>query len=143
MRTAQRSPGRRAIERTIELVDVTAVGRIGNGRDELRETRQQKPTPASAGEVVLSAAHRDGNEPRPNPVGLYEAGEGIGGEQKGLLHDILELLVIAHQPIDDTGEVARVTLVQRGKGDLIRLSGALDERRIADPLRQADHVSGV
>lgn len=54
---------RQAIERTTELADVTAIGGVRNGRAELRETRQQKPTPASAGEMLLSGAHRDGQEP--------------------------------------------------------------------------------
>src|SRR5688572_15994596 len=91
--------------------------------------------------MALGAAYGDRDEPGSNAFGSFEPYEGVGGEQECLLHDVVELCVVAHEPVDDAGHVAGVALVQRGERGLVGAACALDERCVAEPFCDgAEHV---
>jgi hypothetical protein len=88
----------------------------------------------------MCAAHRDGHEPGSHPLWLLQPSQRAGGLQKRLLDDVVELCRVAHQAIDNAGQIARMAPVEGREGGLVGLPRALDERRVADAFRDgAEH----
>jgi hypothetical protein len=117
-----------SIQRSIQVTQVALTGIHTRGRNASElETEEAPSSPPS--EDLSRMTHGDADEPRANFHSTFRGRPGRGIDER-LLHDVVEVGVVAHDAIHGAGEIPSVTCVQIGERAIVTPAHALEEHGV-------------
>ena len=77
----------------------------------------------------MDSANGDDDEPAADGSRLFDVGDPRLGVDERLLHDVVELTVVAEKAVHDAGDVARVAKIELRERGLVVGAKTLEQRR--------------